>query len=92
MDDLKIYAKEEAGLDTLIQTVRVFSSDIGMEFGIEKCAVEIMKREKMSNSNGIKLPQNDVIKALNAEEGYKYLGVLESDAIMKIKMKKKISK
>ena len=43
MDDLKLFAKEEAGLDALIQTVRVFSSDIGMEFGIEKCAVVIMK-------------------------------------------------
>ena len=49
MDDLKLFAKEEAGLDALIQTVRVFSSDIGMEFGIEKCAVVIMKRGKMSN-------------------------------------------
>ena len=83
MDDLKLFAKEEAALDALIQTVRVFSSDIGMEFGIEKCAVVIMKRGKMSNSNGIKLPDDDFIKALNAEDGYKYLGVLESDAIMK---------
>ena len=46
MDDLKLFAKEEAGVDALIQTVRVFSSDIGMEFGIEKCAVVIMKRGK----------------------------------------------
>ena len=92
MDDLKLFAKEEAGLDALIQTVRVFSSDFGMEFGIEKCAVVIMKRGKMSNSNGIKLPDDDFIKALNAEDGYKYLGVLESDAIMKNKMKEKLSK
>ena len=63
MDDSKLFAKEEAGLDALIQTVRVFSSDIGMEFGIEKCVVVIMKRGKMSNSNGIKLPDYDVIKA-----------------------------
>ena len=46
----------------------------------------------MSNSNGIKLPDDDFIKALNAEDGYKYLGVLESDAIMKNKMKEKLSK
>ena len=92
MDDLKIFAKEEACLDALIQTVRVFSSDIGMEFGIEKCAILIMKRGKVSISNGIKLSCDDVIKALNAEEGYKYLGVLESDTIMKTEMKSKISK
>ena len=37
MDDLKLYSRSEKGLDSLLQTVRVFSEDIGMEFGIEKC-------------------------------------------------------
>ena len=37
MDDLKLYSRSEKGLDSLVQTVRVFSEDIGMEFGIEKC-------------------------------------------------------
>ena len=39
MDDLKLYSRSEKGLDSLVQTVRVFSEDIGMEFGTEKCAV-----------------------------------------------------
>ena len=39
MDDLKLYSRSEKGLNSLVQTVRVFSEDIGMEFGIEKCAV-----------------------------------------------------
>ena len=69
MDNLKLFAKEEAGLVALIQTVRVFSSDIGMDLGFEKCALVVMKRGKMSNSNGIKLPDDDFIKALNAEDG-----------------------
>ena len=51
-----------------------------------------MKRGKASISNGTKLPCDHVIKALNAEEGYKYLGVLESDTIMKAEMKSTISK
>ena len=38
MDDLKLYSGSEKGLDSLVQTVCVFSEDIGMEFGIEKCA------------------------------------------------------
>ena len=46
MDDLKLYAMNEKGVDSLIQTVRVFSEDIGMEFGIEKCAVLVMKSEE----------------------------------------------
>ena len=39
MDDLKLHSQSEKGLDSLVQTVRVFSKDIGMEFGIEKCAM-----------------------------------------------------
>ena len=35
MDDLKLYRRREKGLDSLVQAVRVFSEDIGMEFGIE---------------------------------------------------------
>ena len=35
MDDLKLYCQSEKGLDSLAQTVRVFSVDVGMEFGRE---------------------------------------------------------
>ena len=38
-DDLKLYSRSEKDLDSLVQTVRVFSKDIVMEFGIEKCAM-----------------------------------------------------
>ena len=34
MDDLKLYSCNEEGSDTLVQTIRVFSEVIGMEFGI----------------------------------------------------------
>ena len=36
MDDIKIFAKNEKELETLVQTIRIYSQDIGMEFGIEK--------------------------------------------------------
>ena len=49
IDDLKLYAKNEKELDSLVQTVRVFSKDIGMDFGIEKCSMLIMKRGKRPN-------------------------------------------
>ena len=43
-DDLKLYCRREKGLDSLVQTVRVFSEDIGMEFGIQKCAMLVMEK------------------------------------------------
>ena len=39
IDDLMLYKRSEKGLDSLAQTVHVFSEDIGMEFGIEVCYV-----------------------------------------------------
>ena len=37
MDDFKLFAKNERELEIQMQTVRIYSQDIGMEFGIEKC-------------------------------------------------------
>ena len=34
------------GTRNLIQTIRIHCQDIGMESGIEKCAMVIMRREK----------------------------------------------
>ena len=36
MDDIKLFAKNEKKMETLIHAVRIYSQDIGMEFGIEK--------------------------------------------------------
>ena len=44
MDDLKLFGKNEREIDSLVKTVQVISKDIGMEFGIKKCGVVIMKR------------------------------------------------
>ena len=46
MDDIKLLAKNKKVLKTLIHTVRIYSQDIGMEFGIEKCGLLVMKSGK----------------------------------------------
>ena len=35
MDDINLFAKNEKELETLIKTVRIYSQDIGMKFGIK---------------------------------------------------------
>ena len=47
MDDLKLYAKREEQTNTLVRTVYVLSTDIGMEFGIKKFGILTMKRGKI---------------------------------------------
>ena len=79
MDNSKLYGKSERQVDSLVNTVRVVSQDIGMEFGINKCAVFITKRGKFHYSEGIKLPDGQSIKGLDEGDGYEYLGMLEVD-------------
>ena len=90
MDDLKLYAKTEEELDSLVQTVIVFNENIGMKFSIEKCSMLVMKKGKKAKSAGIKLPDDTVIKALKDGEGYKYLGILQADDLQKKEMKIKV--
>ena len=47
MDDLKLYSRSEKGLDSLEQTPCVFNEDIGMGFGIEKCAMLVMRKARL---------------------------------------------
>ena len=43
-------------MNSLVQTVHVFSEDILMEFGIEKCAMLASEKGKIVKSVGIELP------------------------------------
>ena len=47
MDNLKLHAKSERKLDLFIQTMGIFSDDVSMVFGLDKCAVLVMKRRKI---------------------------------------------
>ena len=62
MDDSKLFAKNEKELETLIQTVRIYSQDIGMELDFEKCAILVMKSGKR-HMTYVELP-NRVIRTL----------------------------
>ena len=79
MDDLKLYSCNEKELDFLVQTIRIFSKDIGVEFSIEKCAMLVIEKGKIVKTVGIKLQDGKVIKSLQEGENYKYLEILVAD-------------
>ena len=56
MDDLKLFSKSEQQIDTLVRTVHVFSSDVGMKFGLKKYEILTMKRGKRNLNEGFDLP------------------------------------
>ena len=62
MNDLKLYYKNEREIDSMVQTVRVFDQDIRIEFGIDKCAIIVLKRGKLARSDGIILPEGAEIR------------------------------
>ena len=89
-DDIKLFTKNEEELETLIHDVRIYNQDIGMEFGIEKCALLVMKSGKRHMTDGMELPNHGKIITLREEETYKYLGILEAVTIKQVEMKDKI--
>ena len=91
MDDLKLYAGKKGDLEKLLKTVPSFSKDIGMEFGMEKCAVLVMEVGKKVECDGIVLPDDELIKEVD-DDGYKYLGVLEGACIKTREMKDLVRK
>ena len=53
MDDLKLYAGSEKELESLVNVVESYSRDIGMEFGMDKCAVLKAKGGKRVLEEGL---------------------------------------
>ena len=47
-----------------------------MEFGIEKCAMLVMKSGKRQLTERMELPNKNKIKTFAENETYKYLGIL----------------
>ena len=89
MDDLKLFGKTEKQLDVLVNTVRIYSEDIRMEFGIKKCGVLVMKKGRYHHSEGIEMPSQEKIREIDVQNGYKYLA-LEADGIKDKTMKENI--
>ena len=65
----------------IVKIVKQFSDDIGMEFGLEKCAKASFKKGKLTSTGNIVKDDDREIQELDQEGVYKYLGVDESDGI-----------
>ena len=51
MDDLNLYGRNPDQLDGLLHTVRTFSDDIQMKFGLDYCAVAHFVNGRLSGQN-----------------------------------------
>ena len=92
MDDIKLFVKNQKELETLIHTVRIYSQGIGMEFGIETCATQVIRSDKQHLTDRMELLNQDKIRILEEKETYKYFEILKVDTIKQVEMKEKLRK
>ena len=81
MDDLKLFARSDSQIEILLQNVDTFSADVGLSFGLDKCAKLSVTRGKIGLYGSMTLSQDVDIRELNVMECYKYLGFLESEGL-----------
>lgn len=69
MDDLEHRGKTEKQLETLVNMVRIFSSDICIEFGHCEMGMPMMRRGKYVRNERNKLPNEEEIKNVDLDMG-----------------------
>ena len=61
MDDLKLHERSEEELESLINVVWVFSRVIGLGFGLDKCAVLVLKQGLKFHCEEVVLPDGQLV-------------------------------
>ena len=83
MDDLKLSTANDNQLASIIKIINKFSDDIEMSFGIDKCKMLNIQREKFFQMENIQLNNGEELKSLELNQQYKYLGFREGLTIDK---------
>ena len=76
----------------LLRIVKRFSDNIGMGLGLSKCNKANFKRDKLEKSVHEQRDEETMIKDLEQEKVYRYLGVDESSRIQHATMKQILKK
>ena len=82
VDDLKLYAQNIEKMIKILEIVTTFSHDVGMSFGISKCAYQCIERGKQKLQNQPLEVNSLIIQEIEEGDQYKYLGMDESVGII----------
>ena len=69
----------------------MFSNDVCLTFGLDKCAKSSVVRGKVVSSDDVPLSDACSIRVLGVGESYKYLGFYESDGLDCVKSKEMLT-
>ena len=92
MDDLKGFSKNPQGLEKMCHVIEMFTNDIGMELGLNKCNIVHIQKGKYAKLGSVTLKSGGIIQELGKEESYKYLGMEELVGLHHEAVKEKIKK
>ena len=67
MDDLRLYSKNDQKQVGELKIVKRFSDDIGMGFGVEKCAKANFKKGKLASTGTIVIDDDIKLQELDQE-------------------------
>ena len=87
IDDLKMYAKNKKELKRCIELVEMFSKDINMKLGIDKCGIINVTKGTLNEEEF-----KSEIPTITNDNSYKYLGICETSEILHKEMKEKAIK
>jgi pantothenate synthetase len=92
MDDLKPFSRDETKLQQELIILKTFSDDIEVELDVVKCATAIFKHGRRTNSQNISLNNQTVIRNMELDKTFKYLGIEEGGGIDNSQMTDKLVK
>lgn len=80
MDDIKLFGSSLQEIHTLADITQTYSTDIQMEFGIDKCKLLSVNKGKIEQ-NTYELTDGQHIDPVDQKSGYKYLGYFQTRQI-----------
>lgn len=74
MDDIKIYAATQIQMRGLLKITEEITTDMGMQFGIDKCRMLHIERGKWKDESSTETLNNEILYHMQINKTYKYLG------------------
>ena len=77
VDDLKTYHKSRNKAAVMSTTIKSMFTDIGFEWGLQKCAAVEVNRGKLTEGGNLTVSKEGSIQIMSEDDHYKFLGTVE---------------
>ena len=82
MDNIQLFVKNEKRIgNSNTRSHKIHSQDVGMEYGIEKLTMLVMKNGRRHITDWMEQSNQDKIRTLREKKTNQYLVMLEADTI-----------